>query len=597
MSLSIERVIPLTVADPRIVQMDRTYPVLKGGREVLYKEYTTTNISQSSVTFSAPPPSMNVYVDRRIHLLLPVRVEIVATNPGAGASPLVAEPHRFAIRSYPAQKAMDSIQMTLNNQSMSVNIGDILSAIELFNIDCELKRVDFSKCPTVGCWQAQEFSSLYQGNRSPMALYIDAPTCAPSASFPFTVAAQDLSTNVCTTKVDFVTCEPLFLSPLYWGAFDHDESAFWGLKTMDFTFNFKSNAANRMVAIDPVATDAWTSTAITTMNASFSNFSSPAFSYAETQPKLLLQYLTPQLADRQVSHDKVLNYPYFNIEQYVTDLPAIAAGATTNASTSSVQLNSIPSRLYVFARKRNQDLLALPGAGEPTIGPFATDTFLKISSVSLQWGNRSGVLSSANMRQIYDLAVKAGCQLSWAEWSGEKLVNSTAGADGSGFGYAANQYAGCGSVMCIEPLDVGLDSLDAPGKNDHLMIQLTLGLQNVSAASITPAIYVVAVSQGLFSIYNGQASSMIGVLSSQDILDSHAQAANKMISYSDVQDMYGGRMRGNFFGKLKAGLLGALKAGVPLAKACAPCALEIGKAVAGAGPMSKKELKDRLKRI
>ena len=173
---------------------------------------------------------------------------------------------------------------------------------------------------------------------------------------------------------------------------------------------------------------------------------------------------------------------------------AVAAGGTGTMSSNNIQLNSIPSKLYVFMRKRNQDLNS---------DPFSTDTFLKIKSLSIQWGNRNGVLSSADQRQLFDLACKNGFQGSWTAWSGQK-VNKPALAS-AGFGTSAEQYAGLGSVVALDPLDLGLSALDAPGKLAQLMLQVQVDYENVSDAAITPTLYVVAISQGLFTLYNGQA--------------------------------------------------------------------------------------------
>lgn len=107
MSLALEKLTPITVNDPRIVQEPRVYPVLKGANEVLYKRFTTTSVSQSSINFSCPPPSQHVYVDRRVHLVLPVRITMTAT--GLDPGQLLLNPNQCCLRSYPAQKALDTV--------------------------------------------------------------------------------------------------------------------------------------------------------------------------------------------------------------------------------------------------------------------------------------------------------------------------------------------------------------------------------------------------------------------------------------------------------------------------------------------------------
>jgi len=565
MSLALEKLTPITVHDPRVIQEPRIYPVLKGANEVLYKKFTTTSVSQSSISFSCPPPSQHVYVDRRIHLVLPVRLTLTAS--GLGAGELLLNPNQCCLRSYPAQKALDTVQMTLNNQSMSINISDTLSAMEHFNIDRKLKAVDYSKCPTYSASQSQQFSDLFGANRSPMSLYGDGQDDLAPQSFPFTIVSQTNVGGVATSVIDFVTCEPLFLSPLYWGGFDSDASAFWGLRTFDMTLNFLNQGANRMLAIDNVSSGVPLTITPGSWNANmqFSNFAG-GFSYVDNQPLLLFQYLTPQLTDKSVGMDKVLNYPYFNVERFPTDLPAAAPNVQSTASSNNIQLNSIPSKMYVFLRKRNQDLNS---------DPFSPDSFLQINSLSIQWGNRNGVLASADQRQLYDLAVKNGCMLTYSAWSGLKQ-NKPALAS-AGFGTAAQQYSGCGSIVALDPIDLGLSELDAPGKLAQLMLQVQVQYTNVADAAISPTLYVVVVSQGLFTIYNGQASALIGVLTSEDILKSHNQSGKHFISYADVRRINGG----NFLSDVKDKLTSIWKKIGPFVKG----AVEVGKTVAQVLPL------------
>jgi len=82
------------------------------------------------------------------------------------------------------------------------------------------------------------------------------------------------------------------------------------------------------------------------------------------------------------------------------------------------------------------------------------------------------------------------------------------------------------------------------------MLQMNVTVKNVSAAAVLPTLYIVTVSQGLFSIFNGQCSALIGVLTSNDILESHAQTAHAMVSYEDVRHISGGNFLSGWKTKL-----------------------------------------------
>ena len=542
MSLALQALTPIVVNDPRIIQQPRLFPVLKGGQEVLYKRYTTTSVSQSSITFSCPPPSQLLYTDRRIHLSLPVRLTLTAT--GVDPNQYILNPNQCCLRAYPISQAMDTIQMTLNNQSLSINMGDVISAMSHFNIDRKLRAIDYSKCPTYGTHQAQDFTSLFGANRSCMSLYGDGLDGLAPQAFPFTIVSQEndnngVGTSTAKTVVDFVSTEPLFLSPLYWGSFDDNDSAFFGLRTFDINFNFLNNGGNRMIAIDKDSVGvAYNPTTFNT-EMQFSGFAG-GFSYADNVPRMLFQYLTPQATDTNVGLNKILNYPYFNVERFPTDLgQQILPGVQTTITSNNIQLNSIPSKMYMFVRKRNQDLNS---------DPFSPDTFFQINNLSLQWGNRNGVLSSADARQLYDLAVKNGCTLSWAAWSGEKM-NAPALAS-AGFGTPAQQYSGSGGIVALDPIDLGLNDISSPGKLEQMMLQAQIVVTNVSNNPINATFYVVVISQGIFSIYNGQSSAMIGVLTSDNILKAHKQTGHAMISYADVRRVNGGNFLSDVKNKL-----------------------------------------------
>lgn len=89
--------------------------------------------------------------------------------------------------------------------------------------------------------------------------------------------------------------------------------------------------------------------------------------------------------------------------------------------------------------------------------------------------------------------------MTWAAWSGQGMNSFKTAANG--FGLPANQYSGTGAVLALDMLDIGLESLDAPGKLAQLMLQMNVAVKNVSKATITPTLYVIAVSQGIFSVF------------------------------------------------------------------------------------------------
>src|SRR5574338_1028518 len=111
MSLSYQPLEPVLVRDP-ITQVDskRDYAILKGGNQVTWKRYTTTSVSTSAITWSCPPPSGNVFVDRKQYVLLPVR--LIFSGNSTGDPILVAGCD--APRAFPLNGSLEVLQSSIN---------------------------------------------------------------------------------------------------------------------------------------------------------------------------------------------------------------------------------------------------------------------------------------------------------------------------------------------------------------------------------------------------------------------------------------------------------------------------------------------------
>lgn len=185
--------------------------------------------------------------------------------------------------------------------------------------------------------------------------------------------------------------------------------------------------------------------------------------------------------------------------RYPTDANASIAGATGTSTlqSSNIQLQSIPRRMYIYARIKNSDLLYTD-----------TDTFLGITSISINWNNRSGLLSSATPYDLYNISKKNGCNLSWTEWSG--------GPNYVALGGTNTAYGTVGSVLCLEfGTDIGLQDLECPGIDGTYQLQMAVGVKNINQTrAITPTLYIVTVNEGKYlpmsSLKRWQVYFMVG---------------------------------------------------------------------------------------
>jgi hypothetical protein len=258
---------------------------------------------------------------------------------------------------------------------------------------------------------------------------------------------------------------------------------------------------------------------------------------------MLFTYITPQ-ETQILSPTQPISYPYFDVQRYATVQSEVAAGASSTMISQNIQLSSIPRRMYIYVRKRNQDLFS---------STESTDTYFALSNASMQFMNKNGLLASASMQQLYEQSVKNHCTMSWVQWSGSSQVSNSFSKVGS-----------VGSILCVEfSTDIGLESLEAPGKLAQAMLQVTVTAANTSSAAITPELYVVTVLEGVFTIKAlNSASTSIGVLTSKDILDCQYDH----VDYRMVQEINGG----DFFSGLKEGLSKLAHQAVPIARQIAP---------------------------
>lgn len=521
MSLSFQPIVPVCVRDPRtMVEKMRSYAVLKSGSQTTWKQWTTTSISGSSLQFSCPPPSGSVIVDRKIFLVMPVRLFFNGIPP---AGQTLLQENRDAPRAFPVNSGIDTFSASINNQSISINIADIVHALMHYNTCNDLKNSTYSMSPSYQD-QSQNYGDLFNTIRSPLFNYGDANdgNQTPRGSFPFTIIANPVSGGILPVQaiVDVCFTEQIYLSPFYFG--QKNACGFFNVNTMDFNITMLAQAANRMWSHDDIGgTNVITSSSFIFGGLTNGPASSSFPQNLGNQPTMLIQYITPQ-ETQVIPNNVAITYPYFDVLRFPTDLPVAVPGVPITYNSNNIQISSIPRRLYIFVRERNSDLFS---------NPSHTDSFFQINSISIQFKNKNGLLASASMSQLYEMSVKNHCQMTWVQWSGGPTQRP-------GFTYT-NRIGTIGSVVCIEfATDIGLESLEAPGILSQSQLQVQVTATNVSDHNINGTLYIVPILEGTFTIQGlGQSSTNIGVLSPQDVLDCQQQAG---ISYSDVEDVNGG---------------------------------------------------------
>ncbi|HNE92509.1 MAG TPA: hypothetical protein PKG56_00090 [Chitinophagaceae bacterium] len=536
---------PVIVQDPRVmIDKEKHFCIYSSGANFEMKPWTTTSISTSNLPFSTPPPSPKVLVDRKISLTLPKRLTLVGT--AQDGYPLI-QPGRDAPRAYPIHSMLDSISLTINGAQVTQSIGDIIHALLRFNNNYVESLQDYSQCPSA-LDISQQYSDLVNSVANPLSMYGDSNQRSQPGRGGF--AGYKIVSNpvnntgspaTLTAVVDILTTEQIMMSPLYFG--NGDASAFTGVVSMDWQFNFLNQAANRCWshADDPAISQ------ITSSSISFGPFSGPSFSFSQSLPTLNINYITPKRGMLTTMFDRPLVYPYFKVNKYVTELgTSVTYGSGPQPfSTNSVQLSYCPRRLYLWARPSNNYYYS---------NPKYTDTFYGIPALAVQFDAQPSMLATAKQYQLYQLARANHCNIDWSNWSGQGFYP----VGGNTFG---TKFGGTGSVICLElnkDLQTGGDMY--PGLNGNFNLQIDAYVQNIDPTgnldNVPIALYLVTVDDAVFNIpASGDANTQLGVLNANMIMN--APMATD-ISYKDVEEVNGGDFLGTL-SKAKAKILPKLK--------------------------------------
>ena len=574
--------IKVLTKDDRLLVSDKiAYSVNKGGQNCTSSQFNAISESTSSHTYNIQVPSEQTVIDRRVlwkstcTLKLTVEAPVGQTLLNYGLTD--------ALGPFPLHSLCSVMTASINNNSVSINIRDVLPALLRFNDRRELQRYN-GYCPVAYDTIARysdglgsnlnalgDFNNPSDNDLVPRGSWVldtygvdETKLDNPPVALPLgTGAPQDI-------YVRFTSTEPLLLSPFIFADPQSNNQGIYGVQNMNFVFNIGS--ANRV----------WR-----TANSYIKAVSVQKFSNSQ----LIFNFLSPHPSDLMPSRNCV---PYYEMPRYITtsqqSLPALnapapqTAGATT-LSTSSLQINSVPDKLIIMVRKPSQT------NKDP-------DAFACIKGISVNFNNQSGILSSATQQDLYRYSVENGSNQSWLEFSG--AANLADVVSGTG-----RRVATSGSLLVLQfGKDIQLsEDYYASGSLGNFNLQVNLQCYNQGYDNIaTPEIVLITMNSGIFCCERGTSSVYTGILTKNDVLEASQQTA---YSNSSVKRLVGGGFLDSLKSVVGAVLPHVAKLGKeqlgqmdsPYAKAASGVlgALGYGRAGAGSsGGMKQSKLSDRL---
>jgi hypothetical protein len=435
-----------------------------------------------------------------------------------------------ALAPFPLHQLVSVMSSTVNNNSVSCNMRDVLAPILRMNDKRSLARFNgttptqfdtyynyadgvFATNNVLGGYQNGSMDNDYVSRGS---WVLDRVSTTQTGA----VNAPVVSTGISQTVFITFTCtEPLLLSPFMFYNSGHNNGAMVGIQNLNFVFNIGSGAR------------VWRSSRKMLDGVSYASVSPVAFSGS----KLLMTFLTCH--SDQMLPVKCIT-PYYELPRYLTtynaNLPACAAAAVgvpqqlsfTQMRTSSISLNCVPDKLIIFVRKN----MSTQTCGD-------ADAFAVINSISLNWNNSSGILASATQQDLYRMSIEAGSNQSWLEFSG--FANSYSSVANSSVATPLS-----GSLICLDMArHVQLsESYYSCGSLGNFVLNIVLNVANQSSQElVNPEIVLITMNSGVFVCERGTSSTYTGILTKQMVLDASEQETH---SSSDLSRLIGGGSSG-----------------------------------------------------
>lgn len=606
MSADFEKVL---VKDPRLdVSESIKYAVIKGGQNVTCAPYNAISQSNNQMVFNIQVPSEQTIIDRRV--LLQTELSLAVTTKCPGTVTATGEPPNTvytwapgtngigcyygvyaALASFPLHQLMTVLSATINNNTVSINIRDVLPAI-IKMLACEdlvcwnsstptFRDTYASYCPVVvgrntghpnsSYWALDEPSLVHRGTFAPIAYSASAPV--------FTNVAGAQEATVVETFAWQLT-EPLLLSPFIFTNLKNNAQGFYGIQNLNIVINI-GNTARVFRGLSGVKAD--NSHAIVasytnpspavgndagTADAPINNITAVAGGGANgalfNNTRLLFNFLTPHPSDLLPARNIV---PFYELPRYITaQAPSVKAvtlfpgagnnlagkGETFSVETNSLQLNQIPDKLIIFVRKT---------ASNQSWGD--ADVAYPIQDITINFNNNSGILASAKQVDLWQFSRNNGAGGTWNDWKGFGVVpNFTSNTN-----FCAPLANGVksaplpGSYLVLEfGKDIQLtEDFYAAGSLGNFNLQIKLTCQNNNSYALGPATLVdtelgqnldlvlITMNSGVFVCERGTSSTYTGILTKQDVLEASQQ---DHYTHDDVKRLVGG----GIFDMIKSGV-------------------------------------------
>ena len=522
------------VLDDRLCVTDEiTYAVIKGAQNNTVSRFPAIAKSTSQLVFNVQVPSEQTCIDRRLLIRNKWRLRLEGNAPVGGY--MINYGSSDALAPFPCSQTFSTVQSTINNNTVNINMQDVISALLRSNDQRELFA--FNGTTPTAFDTYQQYADAVLANNNPLGSYVNVSDndLQPRGAFNVNIlpsvpgiSGNDINNTDAPSPrvvfIEFETAEPLMCSPWLYADPKSNNQAIYGVTNLNFTFNLAANA-NRTFR-------------------SANSFISSATVSEVVESELIFTFLTMH-SDQLVSARNCV--PYYEVPRYLTQVAPPAgsyfAPIKSTVVSNTLQLNMIPDKLMIFVR---------PRLSSQTVS--TADYFLPITGIRLQFNNQAGLLSNATAYDLYRYSRKAGSNQTWQEFSGAAYRADPAGGNGS-------LVRTTGSMLMLnfaEAIQI-TESWYSPGSIGNFNIQFQLEIEN-NTASTDYELVLITLNSGILVTERGSTSIFTAVLDKQTVLDA---SQKEHYSGSDVKRMVGG----GFLDTLRSVAGKVLPKALPVAKA------------------------------
>lgn len=531
------------INDSRIedISSDIGFSIMGGPQQSTFQPQQANTSSNTSHSWQINVPSENVVVDRRLLLDTDVQFKIAITGvPISSVAFNWGSTDGFG--PYPLNSCYLTQNVLINNCGLSVNTQDIMAPLLRMN-DQKIHTYYDGWTPSMVDDTYYNYSDAIGANNNPLGTItnnsmdnkikprgchtITSMSVVYSIAGVVQVGSSNLISSALTdswviTITTHLTEPLLFISPFISSGCCANEAGFLGINNFSFNFTLDNNLrrvfrSSNAWAADPLKVQYSLST-------SFSGSSGFA------SLRILMNYLSVQPSQyAKISARNVL--PLLQYDRYIANssattvnIPAAVAGVLTSTpyTSSNIALNQIPDTILIFGR--------IPVSSQRASN---SDSFYKIDSISINFNNVAGILSSATPHELWVLSQKAGSSQSWSEFSGQINKSSATGL--------SSTIPTTGSILALNPTSsFNLPEYLSASSLGSYNLQFTVNFSNQGSTATAIEIVVITITSGYITTHQGTTQSFTGVLNKEMVMSSKEGSAVPRLSQSDYERMVGG---------------------------------------------------------